>query len=288
MAYDYDSRLWTLPQAQAGAVSLTSQQASKLADPYQEYRAGDAKTYQSLMSNPGQIDTHALYQFLSDRGTDNVLRRFKGEKSGNLMAALQQEGMNQAGKYWTTLADMYGKSSNAYNPISGTAAGQMLMKGQSEIGDLERMAAGNRAGAQMQRSRPQPQQSSYNPFSYNPVTSSYGNPGGQSSMYSGGSSYGYGQYPGESTLDWAVRTLGSDWMRENTPTLYQQDMNNLSSALATGINNRYANAGPDYSVGYGGSGPNYSFDYGGYDFPVPAGGGMDNWGETLLYEGDWD
>lgn len=133
-------------------------EAANMADPYgteKRKQAGDA--YDKLLSNPGGIETSPFYKYLLSTQMEAVKASNAARglnNSGRGMLELQKAARGAATGAFFPLAELYGKTSGALNPLSPVAAG-MALRGNERGQDYASIAAAARAsGSQPQQNRP--------------------------------------------------------------------------------------------------------------------------------------
>ena len=195
MAYTFDAnggivqgpsaQNYLLPQQQATQSNLAGLQASMQADPAAKYKPGWADQYNTLLSNPGSMETSPFYEFGRDQGIENITRANKGVDSGRYMSDLLKFGTGYAGQQFGNLAGIYERAVGG----SGSAGAQMQLGGFNRAQDQQSMALANRQAVnQPQRYNPNAQ-----PFDMQALMKKYGiEPQGTGTMLaaSGGSGYG--------------------------------------------------------------------------------------------------
>lgn len=101
--------------------------ASQYADPYQQYRAGDAATLNAYVTGTKSITTDPGYQFTQNEAANQVSRAAAARgmnQSGNVMAALQQRGSDIASQQYGTILDRLTGLAGA-TPQNAIAGGQI-------------------------------------------------------------------------------------------------------------------------------------------------------------------
>lgn len=98
--------------------------ASQYADPYQQYRAGNAATLNGYVTGTKSIQTDPGYQFAQQEGQNAVGRAAAARgmnNSGNVMAALQSRGQDLANQQYGSIIDRLTNLSGAtaQNAIAG-------------------------------------------------------------------------------------------------------------------------------------------------------------------------
>ncbi len=113
-----------------GGAASNIHQSESIADPYQEYRAGDAAALNSLVNNPGQFTSSPMYQALFQQGNAavNAGQLASGDSGSiNQAYALQQNGMATANAYYQqdlgNLEQLSGESKQNMGISAGLNAG---------------------------------------------------------------------------------------------------------------------------------------------------------------------
>jgi hypothetical protein len=145
--------LATLSDMQSKQAQFMGNDAAKIADPYgYQRRNAAADKFDTLLSNPGSMESSPFFKYLSDRAmaatrAGNAAGGFRN--SGRGLMALQESAQGAATKAFFPLAELYGKASGALNPLSPAAAG-IALSGSNRSQDYSQMGEAARSLAQRQ------------------------------------------------------------------------------------------------------------------------------------------
>jgi hypothetical protein len=109
-----------------GQLQGTAGAASSLADPFAQYRQGQAAYLNNILTGKQSIQTDPGYQFAQQAGQQAVQRSASAQglgASGNVMAALQQRGQDIANQ-------QYGSIIDRLTNLAGAGSQNAMMGGQ--------------------------------------------------------------------------------------------------------------------------------------------------------------
>jgi hypothetical protein len=134
----YEDARWNMEQLQREAGV-----ASKMADPFQQYRSGMASTLNDYVTGKKSIQTDPGYQFAFQEGQRGVERAAAARgmnNSGNVLAALQQRGQDVASQQYGSIIDRLTNlaGGGSQNAVAGAQIyGNMMTTGLTGAADAE-------------------------------------------------------------------------------------------------------------------------------------------------------